>query len=160
MFVEPIIAFLGLIVGFTLNRVVKEELEPGKKYFKILSLALLVVLIIPSHFNALVLVGAAIGVIISIAIKNPYLYLGLLTVISTFTGRLALISSLVFIFGLSYSSWSHRIINKRYLLESLLYFFIPLILLFSSRFLANYDLFLGVGIGGILGIISKNFKSF
>ncbi len=158
MFIEPIIAFLGLVIGFFLNKAVKEELEPGKKYFKVLSVILLIALIVLSPFTNLVLIGAVIGILLSIIIKNPYFYLGILTMISILTEKLALISSLVFIFGLFYSSWFHRIIDKKYLLESLILFFISFILLLSKT-LTNYDLVLGIGIGGLLGIILKAFKS-
>lgn len=159
MFIEPIIAFLGLIAGFFLNKTVKEELEPGKKYFRILSILLLIILVVISPFTNLVLIGTIIGILLSIVMKNPYFSLGILTMVSTLTGKLALVSSLVFIFGLSYSSWFYRIIDKKYLLESLVLFFIPFFLLFSSKVLLNYDLILGIGIGGCIGIILKGFKN-
>ncbi len=157
MVLEFLIAFLGFIAGFFLNRVVKEELGPGKKYFAFLSIILLISIIILNIVPIFdIVIGIIIGVILSCLISNIYFYLGISASVSVLSNNnIALLSALIFIFGLSYSALNYKIINKKFLLKSLIFFFIPFLLLLINIFPGFYTNFSGISIGGLIVAITK-----
>lgn len=157
MALEFLIAFLGLIAGFFLNKVVKEELEPGKKYFAYLSIVLLAFIIILNIVPILgILIGVVIGVILSYLISNVYFYLGISALVSILSNNnIGLLSGLIFIFGLSYAALNYKGVNKKFLLKGLIFFFIPFILISINIFPGFYTIFSGISIGGLIMVIIK-----
>ncbi|QQG38616.1 MAG: hypothetical protein HYS32_03360 [Candidatus Woesearchaeota archaeon] len=161
-FLIPIISFLGLPVGLFISHKAKEELEPGKIYFKALRIVVLLVLIITfiilSLKNPLALIiSVVIGFLIALLFKKIYFYLGLALTVSFLLAKdfIVLISSLVFIYGLAYSTVIYKTYKKQLLPLSLL-FFIPFILLFAKPFLVNYiEYYLGFLAGSLIFFITK-----
>jgi|SRR3989338_10408232 len=157
MVLEFLIAFLGLIAGFFLNKVVKEELEPGKKYFAYLSIALLVCIIISSIAPIWdIFIGILIGIILSYLITKVYFYFGISALASILSNKsIILLSGLIFVFGLSYAALDYKGVNKKFLLKSLIFFFIPFLLLLVNIFPGFYTIFSGISIGGLIMSIIK-----
>ena len=135
-----LIAFLGLLAGYLLTLLAKEEIKPGRKYFIILERAILIIL-------ALVLLSQVwttktfvipfiIGLIMGYVLRLRYLYLGLALAASVSLSMefFVVVASLIFLHGLPYGSIS----SKLKLPLHLVLFFIPvLIMLFFSPNNAN-----------------------
>jgi len=152
MFIEIIIAFLGIIIGLILARFTKEELRPGKKYFiwfkKIILLILVVTLI---HFSltkiffirdfVFTLIGLIIGLFVGYFFKKEYFYFGFVLYLLAYTSSFLFISILIFLFGLPYGT---LLFTKKYKYNTLLYDFIafifPLTLLPIFLYLINYPI--------------------
>jgi len=143
-----LISFLGLIIGYILALNVKEELILGKKYFNLFEKLILIILIVFAiKLNYLFFLGLLIGVIINYFIRRVYLFLGIISLIPNFI-------ILVFLFGLFHGTLNYikfRKINYKDILINLILFIIPLIINIKN------DLFIGIGIGGIIiGIFGIN----
>ena len=154
--IEFIVSFLGLISGFFLNKITKEELEPGKKYFTLLSIAILLSIIILNIVPIVgILIGIVIGLILSYLIKNIYFYLGISALVSILSNEnVALLAGLIFVFGLSYTALNYKEVNRKFLLKSLV-FFIPFTLLLINIFPGYHNLISGISIGGLIIPIIK-----
>lgn len=126
-----IIAFLGLLVGYLLTYLAKEEIKPGKKYFVMLERAILIVL-------ALVLLSQVwtektfilplvIGLITGYFLRIRYFYLGLALAASIALSMelFVLIASLIFLHGLPYGGIS----SKLKLPLHIVLFFIPMVIM-------------------------------
>lgn len=157
MVLEFLIAFLGCIAGFFLNRIVKEELEHGKKYFAFLSIIILIsILILNITLIFDIVIGIILGIILSYLISNVYFYLGISALVSILSSKnTVLLSGLIFTLGLSYSALNYQEINKKFLLKSLIFFFIPFLLLLINIFPGFYTIFSGISIGGLIVAIIK-----
>jgi hypothetical protein len=142
MFYYWVIAFLGIIIGLILASRTKEELKIGKKYFILLGrlvfFTLIVFLLYKVSFNFLIILFFILGIFFSFKLNKVYFYLGLTLLLSSFISEsfLIAITSLIFIFGLVYGTliYSRKKINISF---DLIYFLIPLILLFVKGFVVN-----------------------
>ncbi|MBT4174506.1 hypothetical protein HOC80_02950 [archaeon] len=143
----PIVAFLGLAAGILLKKTCKEEIKPGKPYFKILEKIILAIIIISIfHFNytndiyfyLLIIAGLGLGWLLS----YNYLYFGIaLTTLNPLT------AVLIFIYGLP------RGTLKPELKKNIVLFALPFLLL-----LINYN-FTSVAIGALTSILIKKIKN-
>lgn len=160
--IEFIISFLGLISGLFLNRFTKEELDIGKKYFALLTIAILISIIVLNTVIIVdILIGIVIGLVLSYLIKNVYLFLGISALVSLLSNKnVTLLAGLIFIFGLSFAALNNKEISKKFLLKSLIFFFIPFSLLAISIFPGYYTLMSGISIGGLIMFIIKLTTSF
>ncbi len=122
-----IYAYFGLILGYFLKKITKEELSPGENYFRKSGMALMLVIgflsliIFSSGFNRDMGALFALGLVVGMVLRTPYpvFALGLAFAV----GRFGLIlASLVFIFGLIDSSlkWGRSL-----LVETFMYFLLP-----------------------------------
>lgn len=144
----PFVAFSGLIVGIILAKFCAEEIEPGRKYFEPLKIAIIFILGIAlfaktiHHYEFFIL-----GCLAGYVFRKAYFFLGvaIASVLSMSQQMIIFVSSLTFIFGLPegtlLKSW------KRDLLFSLLFFGIPFALL-----LGNFEMgqFMSFAAGGLL----------
>jgi len=152
-----IIAFSGLVAGWILSRVVKEEVKYGKKYFYIICRVLLLILALIflfkgfPHYSSMI-IPFIVGVILSLFFRKIYFYLGLgLLFPSEF------VIYLLFFFGLLYGSFKKLVLRN--IIVNLVFFLIPLILLFFKEYLLMYDYILYSFISGALfALNSKVFK--
>ena len=144
-----ILSFLGLIIGYILASKTKEELDEGKKWFKIISLATLMLLIIillkdNYYFNLEFFIAISIGLILNYFIKRIYLFLG---IIIAPLNKNELISLIIFIFGLSYGTLEYikfKKINYKSILINFILFIVPSILLFNRFFILSTVLSVGI----------------
>tara|TARA_Y100000310_G_scaffold283455_1_gene305426 strand:+ start:3544 stop:3996 length:453 start_codon:yes stop_codon:yes gene_type:complete len=143
----PVIAFLGLVLGIILKKTCKEEIKPGKPYFKLLKKLILVILVITLlyfnytnniYFYLLIIIGLGLAWLI----PNTYLYFGI-----ALTTLNPLAAVLVFIYGLPQGTL------KPELKKNLILFTLPFLLLFI-----NFN-FTGIAIGGLLTILLKTIAS-
>jgi hypothetical protein len=145
LFLSPVfislITLLGLIFGHVLSVIAKEEVNPGKKYFKLAEKILLILLFLVLIYSALPisyigLIFFCAGLVLAMLIKRIYLWLGLASFISLYTPFVLLINSLILLFGLPYGTLLQR--NK--IISSCILFSIPflvylaLLLFFQSMF--------------------------
>ncbi|MBI4159258.1 hypothetical protein HY500_03290 [Candidatus Woesearchaeota archaeon] len=160
MLAESIIAFSGLVIGFFLNKFVKEELEIGKKYFALLSIVLLASLLFLIKADISLIIGFLVGILLSFIVKDIYFYLGLLiTSIALFQENIVIVSSIIFVFGLSYAALNHSMLNKKLMIISFVLFFIPFLLLLQIRIIGSYySIFQGIAAGGIVKYIIEIIK--
>ena len=130
-----LIAFCGLLVGYLLTFMAKEEIKPGRKYFSILEravlIALVIVLLSQAWATKLFFIPLIIGTLVGYFLRFRYFYLGLALAASVTlsTDFFILVASLVFLHGLPYGSMS----SKLKLPFHMILFFIPVfIMLFFS----------------------------
>ncbi len=130
-----IIAFSGLLIGYLLTFLAKEEIKPGQKYFlwleRLFRLAIIVVLLWMIATPKAMLIPFILGIVVGLFLKFRYLYLGLgvAAASSLSIDVFVLVAALIFVYGLPYGSMS----SKLKLPFHALFFFIPvLIMLFFS----------------------------
>ena len=130
-----VIAFCGLLVGYLLTFMAKEEIKPGRKYFAILERALLItlalVLLSQVWTTKVFFIPLIMGVLVGYFLRFRYFYLGLALAASVTLpmDMFVLVASLIFLHGLPYGSIS----SKLKLPFHMVLFFIPiLIMLFFS----------------------------
>ncbi len=151
---QIIIIILGLIFGFLIGKVNKDEIKQGKKYFlfseKILLLIIILVLLFFYKLSFLILLGLVIGLVVCKFFKRIYFYLGIVVFCSLFNKELFLIIiSLVFLFSLIYGSLSK--FKLRNFLLDMIVFFLPFVFLFMQSFInTKIGFFIGFSIGGII----------
>lgn len=146
-----VIAFLGLMVGYLLTVLAKEEIKPGKKYFlilqRVLLLALALVLLSQVWTKKVFIIPFILGIVVGYFLQFRYLYLGLALAasITLSVDFFVIVASLVFLHGLPYGSIS----SKLKLPFHALFFFIPVIIMifFSPN---NADLLLPFVAGGLI----------
>ena len=135
-----ITVFLGFFINLLLQKIAKEELKPGKKYFKIteklILFLLIITILIPTQNYLYLIIGTIIGFLLSIFI-TIYFFSGLPLAISfLYTNNFILIvSTLTFIYNILPKKFSYK-----YFL-----FFIPLIL---TKFIPT-DLLIGISAGSL-----------
>lgn len=109
----PIIIFSGFFINLLLQKIAKEEIKPGKKYFKLIEKLILFLLIITiltlTKSYPYLLIGAIIGFFLSIFL-SIYLFIGLPLAISlSFPNNLILIiSTLTFIYNILPKKFSYN----------------------------------------------------
>lgn len=129
------IAFLGLLVGYLLTFLAKEEIKPGKKYFIIVERAILImlalVLLSQVWATKTFIIPFIIGLVMGYFLKIRYFYLGLALAASVTLSMevFVLVASLIFLHGLPYGSVSSKL---KLPLHSILFFVPILIMLFFS----------------------------
>ncbi len=130
-----IIAFSGLLIGYLLTFLVKEEIKPGQKYFlwleRILRLAIIAVLLWVVATPKAMLLPFIIGIIIGLFLKIRYFYLGLvLAAASSLPMNLfVVVAALVFVYGFPYGSISSKL---KLPFHALLFFIPVLVMLFFN----------------------------
>ena len=160
MVYEIVIVFLSLLVGWFIASKTKEELKPGKVYFRLLcSLILLTFndLILINYFSLLTVIGIAIGLIIGIFLINPYFYLGLLAFMTYVSFDKGVFSILTFLFSLSYLSLFFDKLNKKFFILTIVLFLLPY-LLFIVKDSFDLSFVYGVAVGGFIHVIRRNYK--
>jgi len=159
-----IISFVGLVIGLILSNYTKDELKSGKKYFTLFKRIILIVLIVALLFQAFpnylwVFIFFVVGILVSFLFRKIYFYLGLALFTSFLVskGFVALISSLVFIFGLPYGTPFHHNKNKiRFIIFNFILFIIPFVLFLFKDFIYEYNyIFLAFLAGVFLNIVRK-----
>ena len=130
-----LIAFSGLVIGYALTFLAKEEIKPGQKYFmwleRLFRLTIILVLLWSIGTAKAMILPFILGIIIGFFLKLRYLYLGIgLAAASALSLELfVLIAALILVYGLPYGSIS----SKLKLPLHAVFFFIPvLIMLFFS----------------------------
>ena len=148
MFVESIIAFLGLIVGLILAHFTKDELKPGKKWFHVLErgiLFVLVILLLYRSWNSFIflIIAFVAGFMVFIGINRVYLYLGFsLFLAFTYTQTFAYIFvGLIFLIGLVYGAIEYGKNRNLWLFSAsnLVLFGLPFVLLYFEWFINDYS---------------------
>ncbi|MBT4577348.1 hypothetical protein HOM13_03885 [Candidatus Woesearchaeota archaeon] len=156
-------AYLGLVLGYLLKKITKEEMIPGESYFRNSELVLMLLVGLFSLsifiFNlSYSLVGLfVLGLIIGTILRSPYFVFAL--GLSFAIGRFSLVlASLVFIFGLLESSlkWGRSL-----LIENFMYFLLPaLVMVYYNLNFVNEFLVMafvsGFSFSYAYRIISKN----
>ena len=144
--IEIFISFLAIFIGYLIAKYTKEELKSGKIYFEIIQIIVLIFLIIILLFQGFVWWLFFLGVLIGLIIRYEYIYfsLGLINILNINSSFL--LSSLIFIYGLSYGSLAYYKNNFKLLIYNLPLFLIPLLFYFF-----NYG-FLSLAAGGLISI--------
>ncbi|MBT3690649.1 hypothetical protein HOG16_00195 [Candidatus Woesearchaeota archaeon] len=163
MIIEGLITFLGLIIGLFIGKYTKGEIKSGKKYFSFSYRIVLFFLFLISLYFAWYanifhfLLAFVAGMIFSIGIKNIYFYLGLLFVLSFWGNEtfFFIVATLIFIFGIIHGgliiekfSRVKNIRNK--IINSLILFAIPFILIYFKDFALNTSYILFAFISGAI----------
>ncbi len=158
-FLIAFLVFLGLIAGRILKSFAKEEIKPGKRYFKLFEKFILIILVfVFAYFNLNLFgfFGLIIGFIASSFFQVIYFYLGLGLFFSFFASKEynLLTASLIFIYGLFYGTL--KIDNIKKILFNFAIFSIPFLLFFIKDFILEYNsLFFGIVIGALINTIRK-----
>jgi len=134
-----IISLLGCLFGFILARYTKEELRKGVFYFRLLEiliiLILILVILLSSDFNLLLFI---MGILIGLMLRFEYLYFGFVLVFPFSNDVLFLLSALIFIYGLPYGSLIYYNKKIKYLIWSVILFFIPFVNYFFDYNLISF----------------------
>lgn len=152
MLVEAVTGFFGLVFGFLLQKVTKEEIEKGKKYFVVILnifLIVLAIVLLIFNLNFLVLIFLFIGVILGSFFKRLYFYLGLILISSKELFFLSVV--MIFLISLLYGSLSK--FKVREFIFDLVLYLLPLVLIIGNFINAYSNIFLGIAIGGIISQI-------
>lgn len=166
-----LIVFLGIVIGLVLNKLVREEMKLGRKYFlwleKALFVAIIVSLIVLSGgFSFFSLIFLIVGFFVAFLLKETYFYLGLglvLAFISDNKDYLAVIASFIFVIGLVFGALKDfkKENVKRIFLFSVIGFFIVFVLFWFKGFvLENLNYFGYFAVGGLLKLLVINRKLF
>ena len=153
-----IYAYFGLILGYFLKRITKEEMKPGENYFRksgmiiMLLIGFLSLVIFTSDFNRDLGALFGLGLVLGMIFRTPYpvFALGLAFAI----GRFGLIlASLIFVFGLIDSSlkWGRNL-----LIETFMFFLLPaLVLVYYDLSFVNEFMVLAIVSGFCLSYAYK-----
>lgn len=129
-----LVVFSGLIFGYWLKKIVKQEIKEGKKLIEICGKIILFLLVIIFLYgiweNYLIILGFILGFFI---LGNVYFYLGLGLFLSGFNFLVAL---LIFIYGLFFGSLNLKKVDNACLY--FFWFFLPFVLFFWKH-VENYD---------------------
>ncbi len=140
IYLISIIIFSGFFINLLLQKIAKEELKPGKKYFKIIEkiILFLLIIIILTQLKSYtyLLIGVIIGFLIAM-FTTIYLTIGLPLIISSlFSNNLILLTAtLTFIYSILPKKFSYY-----YFL-----FFVPLIFI---KYIP-IDLLIGISAGSL-----------
>ena len=125
---EYIISILALAIGYIIKERTKEELNQGKKYFKIIEIISLIVIIglLSVNFNIILFI---IGIITGIIFKEEYFYLGI-SITNILDGGLRFLHAIfIFVYGLAYTGMNH---NKKIIYSAGLFLITLLLLIFKQ----------------------------
>lgn len=118
-------SFFGILGGLLLNKIAKEEIKLGKKYFNFIIRICLVIISLILMYNFKASWTVLLGMILAYFIGFNYLFFGLSCVIlDNF-----LLYVVIFIYGLPYGT---ILGNNKKILNELILFLIPLILLYNG----------------------------
>ena len=149
---QIIIVILGILLGFYLGNIAKDEVKNGRKYFLFFeSVILLILILIFVKLSFLMLIGAVIGAVICKFFKQIYFYLGILVLCASFISKEIFLASisLVFLFSLIFEGLNKSKL-KNFLLDVIL-FLIPFSLLFVESFInSNLSILIGFSIGAVI----------
>ncbi len=156
---EALFPIIGLFLGLLLAKLTKDELKQGEKYFRLicsLIIAVFFLILLWNNLEAKIFIGIALGLILGFFIFNPYLYLGLLAVI-TYSGlNRETFIVLSVLFSLSYISLYHKQANWKFILFCMVLFLLPYL---SIPLKANIPWLLsGISIGGFFHVIRENYS--
>ncbi len=132
-----VLSFLGIIAGFIVAHYSYDELKDGSQYFRVLRNIFIILIILAltltikfQYYHILLFIA---GILFGYFFRFTSLYLGLAGVIGILSGNLALIPSLIFLYGLPEGTlqyYHHKSETlKRHTLFKLLLFVLPLVLL-------------------------------
>ena|SRR3989339_2128467 len=125
---EYIISILALAIGYIIKERTKEELKSGQKYFKIIEIISLIVIIgaLSVNFNIILFI---IGIITGIIFKEEYFYLGI-SITNILDGGLRFLHAIfIFVYGLAYTGMNH---NKKIIYSAGLFLITLLLLIFKQ----------------------------
>ncbi len=125
---EYIISILALAIGYIIKEHTKEELTSGKKYFKIIEIISLVIIIglLSTNFNLILFM---IGIVTGIVFKEEYFYLGL-SITNVLGNSLRFLHAIIiFVYGLAYAGINN---NKKIAYSAALFIFTFLLLIFKQ----------------------------
>lgn len=134
-----LLSFLGIIAGFVVAHYSYDELKVGSPYFRVLRNVLIILIILAlsltlqfQYYHILLFIA---GLFIGYFFRFTSLYLGMAGVLGILSGNLALIPSMIFLYGLPEGTLQylhHRSETlKRHTLFKLLLFVLPLIFLIA-----------------------------
>jgi len=155
---EAVIAVGGLFLGYLIARMTKEELAAGEKWLRLICNAILgvfVLWILINAFDFKLGIGIVIGLILGFFIFNPYLYLGLLGVMTYYGLNRELFAILVMLFGLSYMGLYYKQAGWKFFVFYICLFLLPYALVYFEN---NYNwLWYGIAIGGMFHVVRENY---
>lgn len=157
MVLAIIVSFLGLIAGLIVAKAAKEEIKPGRKYFKVVIRVILFLLVVSFLFlswtSLYVVVAFLVGLILARYFDRVYFYLGLGLAASVGSSEnfFLLVNSLVFLFGLPYAGF----IKLKEVYLDAIFFFIPLLLLLIPIVFSYEHLLLGFVSGALFYNVIK-----
>ena len=125
---EYIISILALGIGYIVKEHTKEELDSGQKYFKIIEIISLIVIIglLSTNFNIILFI---IGIITGIVFKEEYFYFGI-SITNTLDSSLRFLHAIIiFVYGLAYTGINN---NKKIVYSAVLFIFTFLLLIFKQ----------------------------
>ena len=145
-----LLSFSGLLFGYLLAHIAKEEIKPTRKYLiklkRYIAIIASLALLYFSWSNITILLTYAVGIAISFIIKKEYFYIGLLMVLSLFIHNEALLffSSMVFIYGCLYGILVEKQKWKTFYVNFWL-FLLPFLLIWLEYLIGrNVQVFLGI----------------
>jgi len=158
MYEIPIIIFI-FIPSIILARLTREEISHGKTYLKLLCniiLAVFIFIILYSSFEPKMFFSIALGLILGFFIFNPYLYLGLIAILTYSGFPRGLFTILTSLFTLSCISLYNKEISWKLIVFCIILFLIPYI--FLALPLNIPWLIPGIAIGGIFHVVRENYS--
>ena len=163
-----LISFLGLVFGYYLTSIFKQELKDVEKFIaitmNIVIILLIISLVLVSNLSLIFIIAIIFGILTSLIIKNIYFYFGFILVFSSIINLDARfnIAILIFIYGLLFSSVNFKKINLKFILTNLILFLLPFILLLFKEFtlqnLSFMNIIFGFSIGGLVNGVRLCFK--
>ncbi|MBI2507790.1 hypothetical protein HYV89_02445 [Candidatus Woesearchaeota archaeon] len=149
---EAVIIYSSIFLGKLLYAIAKEEIKEWKRYITsaknllIIFISLTLIYLSP-EFK--MVISIIIGFILFSFLKNMYLLIGLSALLSIFTASTIILSSLILLLSLIYSSLSK--FKMKEVIFATLYFALPFILISLETFIkANFSIFSGLAVGGLL----------
>ncbi len=140
-----LLSFSGLLFGYLLANIAREEVKPGKKYLISINKAISFISGLAFIYFAwkaadiTILLTFAIGIILSLVIRKEYFYIGLVFALSLFLGNEALLffSSITFLYGCVYGILVEK--NKiKTVSINLMLFLLPFLLLLIEYLAGRY----------------------
>ena len=139
IYLIPVIAFSGLLIGILIARLSKDELKTGEPYFytakKLLIFSIFVILVSNFDLNIINSILLITGVLLGFYIKLPYFFLGLALLPNL---NSLILPSLIFTYGLIHST------SEKGFIKEALAFFIPFSLLLTPIHLYTHSLAAGL----------------
>lgn len=152
--IYTLIAFSGSFLGYFIANFTKDELKSGLIYFKILELAILLILSIGFLYFSFSLVLFFFGVLFGVFFRKEYFYFGI-GIFSNFNANVNFLASgLVFIYGLPHGTMAFY--RKRFfsLFYNLIWFFLPVIIYYLG-----YDMLSFAG-GGLASLFVFKIRTY
>jgi hypothetical protein len=150
-----LLAYFGVVVGLFIATMTKLEVRQGHKLLEMLKQVLIFIIIgvfLYYSRNDLLFLGLGIilGLLLGYSFKYLYFYLGIAMSLSFLIFQDLLIGIVIFLVGLPSGSLISNLKKKelhKYLIKSLIFFFIPFLILLIP---ANLSVLIGLMIGGFI----------